>query len=186
MPEEIYDPRERLEIFLNAIRTGNVDDLPDPQTREEMYLAAIAGKSALPDTTDASVGDTLMLNNEKIPEWGTSAKHYLHYIYIKITESSVDMKCAFTLITSDSTAFTSKSALYDYINNHIMHNSSGEVFLTANATSVNNVMKMVTFFRLGTSSPGIRYNTVNLSDGTSSGFVNTTSWDIIGDYVYDI
>ena len=70
MPEEIYDPRERLEIFLNAVRTGDVDDLPDPQTREEMYLAAIASKSALPDTADASVGDALVLDSDKTPVWG--------------------------------------------------------------------------------------------------------------------
>ena len=54
MPD-IYDPRDRREIFLNGIKAGDASGLPDPQTREEMYLAAIAGKS-LPEfpNTDGS------------------------------------------------------------------------------------------------------------------------------------
>lgn len=51
MPD-IYDPRDRREIFLNGIKAGDASGLPDPQTREEMYLAAIAGKS-LPEFPDA-------------------------------------------------------------------------------------------------------------------------------------
>ena len=82
MSEEIYDPRERLEIFLNAVRTGDVEDLPDPQTREEMYLAAIAAKSDLPDTTEASVGDALVLDEDKKPTWAAAgAKKYVNNIY---------------------------------------------------------------------------------------------------------
>ncbi|MBO7096322.1 MAG: hypothetical protein J6V94_05125 [Lachnospiraceae bacterium] len=51
MPD-IFDPRDRREIFLNGIKAGDASGLPDPQTREEMYLAAIAAKS-LPEFPDA-------------------------------------------------------------------------------------------------------------------------------------
>ena len=52
MPD-IYDPRDRREIVLNGIKAGDASGLPDPQTREEMYLAAIAGKS-LPEFPSAN------------------------------------------------------------------------------------------------------------------------------------
>lgn len=46
---DIYDPRERREVFLNAIRTGDTNDLPDPENREELFLSAIAGNAGLPE-----------------------------------------------------------------------------------------------------------------------------------------
>ncbi len=52
MPD-IYDPRDRREIFLNGIKAGDTSGLPDPQTREEVYLAAIAAKS-LPEYPSAN------------------------------------------------------------------------------------------------------------------------------------
>lgn len=119
MPEEIYDPRERLEIFLNAVRTGDVEGLPDPQTREEMYLAAIAGKSALPDTTDAAVGDALVIDSDKKPVWATAgAKKYLHNI--KIVSGTTYISFAF--INEVETAYTSITnvgkALYAIYGDH--------------------------------------------------------------------
>lgn len=41
MPD-IYDPRTRDEIFLNALKTGDISELPEPATREELFLSAIA------------------------------------------------------------------------------------------------------------------------------------------------
>lgn len=41
MPD-IYDPRNRNELFLDGVRTGEPDRLPDPRTRIELYLKAIA------------------------------------------------------------------------------------------------------------------------------------------------
>jgi hypothetical protein len=111
MSEEIYDPRERLEIFLNAVRTGDVEDLPDPQTREEMYLAAIAAKSALPDTTDASPGDALMLDEDKIPVWSTPGggdNYYLHQIRLSFTSPSRG-QVRFKIISNDSEAYTKET-----------------------------------------------------------------------------
>lgn len=35
-------PLTRGEVFLNAVATGDASNLPDPKTREEMYLEAIA------------------------------------------------------------------------------------------------------------------------------------------------
>lgn len=120
MSEEIYDPRERLEIFLNAVRTGDVESLPDPQTREEMYLAAIAAKSALPDPTDASVGDALLLDADKVPTWGpvTPAPKYMHNI--KISKSG-GATIFFKFVNSVANAYTSTTdalkALYALVGN---------------------------------------------------------------------
>ena len=41
MPD-IYDPRDRFEIFLKAIKDCDASTLPDPETREEIFLKAIA------------------------------------------------------------------------------------------------------------------------------------------------
>lgn len=120
MSEEIYDPRERLEIFLNAVRTGDVEGLPDPQTREEMYLAAIAGKSALPDTADASIGDALVLDADKKPVWDsipapTIPKKYVHNIWLEKSSSSIVTTVAFTIINSDSTPFDNIETVRSYL-----------------------------------------------------------------------
>lgn len=63
MPD-IYDPRDRREIFLNGVRAGDASGLPDPQTRDELYLAAIAGKS-LPEfpTEDGYYFPKLTISN---------------------------------------------------------------------------------------------------------------------------
>ena len=108
MSEEIYDPRERLEIFLNAVRTGDVEGLPDPQTREEMYLAAIAAKSGLPDTADASVGDALVLDVDKKPIWGKigSDTLYQHFITLRSGTGANAITAIFSIIASKSSAFT--------------------------------------------------------------------------------
>lgn len=112
MSEEIYDPRERLEIFLNAVRTGDVEGLPDPQTREEMYLAAIAAKSALPDTADASVGDALVLDDDKKPIWqANDKKSYLHIIKASKSNSYYILT---SIVTNFNTPFT-YDALYEYL-----------------------------------------------------------------------
>ena len=51
-------PNNRYEKYLNAIATGNADDLPDPITREETYLAFIAqnggGSGGSKDYSDLS------------------------------------------------------------------------------------------------------------------------------------
>lgn len=54
MPDDIYNPRDRFEIFLKAIKDADASDLPEPETREEIFLKAIAEtlqaiKEALPD-----------------------------------------------------------------------------------------------------------------------------------------
>ena len=53
MPDDIFNPRDRFEIFLKAIKDADASNLPEPETREEIYLKAIAEqlqaiKEALP------------------------------------------------------------------------------------------------------------------------------------------
>lgn len=70
MPD-IYDPRDRREIFLNGIKAGDASGLPDPQTREEMYLAAIATKSLpeFPDTDGSYMLTLTISDGEATLEW---------------------------------------------------------------------------------------------------------------------
>lgn len=54
MPDTTLNPRDRLELFLKAIKDADASDLPEPETREEIFLKAIAEqlqaiKAALPD-----------------------------------------------------------------------------------------------------------------------------------------
>lgn len=115
MSEDIYDPRERLEIFLNAIRTGDVDDLPDPETREELYLYAIASKSPLPDTADASVGDALVLDSDKNPVWAAGGKkYYMHNVSLTASRGSFSV----SIISDDSTPFTTVAGVAKWLNDH--------------------------------------------------------------------
>lgn len=70
MPD-IYDPRDRREIFLNGIKAGDTSGLPDPQTREELYLAAIAAKSLpeFPDTDDTYILSLTISDGVATLEW---------------------------------------------------------------------------------------------------------------------
>ncbi len=158
MPEEIYDPRERLEIFLNAVRTGDVEGLPDPQTREEMYLAAIAAKSALPDPSEASAGDTLVLDSDKKPVWGTvpipeTKKYYNHSIRL----GSGDIIFYMNIITDSPASFT-RDTLQQYIIDHGRRPCTGIIKDPGNPTvyaivlSVNEVSEVgeLGYYRFGT------------------------------------
>lgn len=171
MSEEIYDPRERLEIFLNAIRTGDVEDLPDPQTREEMYLAAIAGKSALPDPTDASVGAALVLDADKNPVWVTptppeSKKYYLHLV----TGTSHSQKVEVSIITSSETSFTS-TTLNSYL--YQLGTSAGGISYPASGSFIDSGTLIIVRGIYYTSSKASLYTQgVTITDGalTSTGF----------------
>lgn len=58
MPD-IYDPRDRRELFLRGLLDGD-GDLPDPETREELFLAAIAAR-AIPEYPETDGTYTLQL-----------------------------------------------------------------------------------------------------------------------------
>ena len=58
MPD-VYDPRDRMEVFLRGLLDGD-GDLPDPETREELFLSAIAAR-AIPKYPDTDGTYTLKL-----------------------------------------------------------------------------------------------------------------------------
>ena len=115
MPDNL-DPRSREELFLNGILSDDPSDLPDPETREELYLKAIAekiGSRGLPDTTDASIGDALILDNDKNPVWSTPSggtKKYMHYISVRggVYDSGISdpFGVSFSAITDSATPIT--------------------------------------------------------------------------------
>lgn len=50
--EGLPDPQNREEIFLYAIASGDVSDLPAPETRKELFLTAIAERLKKEDVND--------------------------------------------------------------------------------------------------------------------------------------
>lgn len=59
------DIRDRRELFLAAVARGDASDLPDPETREEAIIAAIARRSLPPyPTEDGQYVLTLEISGE--------------------------------------------------------------------------------------------------------------------------
>lgn len=78
------DPRTRKEVFLAGMLYGDPEDLPDPETRDELYMKAIGEAikaGGLPDPSEASEGDVLTVGADG-PEWAAPAGggKYIHNI----------------------------------------------------------------------------------------------------------
>ena len=103
------DPRTRKEVFLAGMLYGDPEDLPDPETRDELYMKAIAEvikAGGIPDPSEASVGDVLT-NGADGPEWappsGGVSELWTHILYITMGGGVTgNIKVAFV---SDSQTF---------------------------------------------------------------------------------
>lgn len=88
------DPRTRKEVFLAGMLYGDPDDLPDPETRDELYMKAIGEAikaGGLPDPSEASEGDVLAIGSDG-PEWVSPSggtELWQHIAYIVISNSPV-------------------------------------------------------------------------------------------------
>lgn len=73
------------------------------------------GADPLPDVTDASAGDALVLDENKIPVWSSvGGKKYLHNIMVKYSTSS-DFSATFLIINDSPNKYDTKNALKSYL-----------------------------------------------------------------------
>lgn len=101
------DPRTRKEVFLAGMLYGDPDDLPDPNTRDELYMKAIAEtikEGGVPSPEGADVGDVLTIGADG-PEWAAPSggdSHYLHEISYRASSESL----MFSIITDSPEPYT--------------------------------------------------------------------------------
>lgn len=115
---------------------------------------------ALPDVTDATAGDALVLDADKKPTWDaiptpTIPKKYLHNIMVKYSTSS-DFSATFLIINDSPNKYESKNELKSYLKS------------VTNPTTASGVAKIGSKYQIVT-----RYNT---SDDTGMTF-NCTEVD---------
>ena len=105
------DPRTRKEVFLAGMLYGDPDDLPDPNTRDELFMKAIAEtikEGGVPSPEGANVGDVLTIGADG-PEWTAPSGGTLYRHNIRFTQTNMDVMTV--IINSTSTALTKTDVL---------------------------------------------------------------------------
>lgn len=67
----VTDPRDRLELFLKGIIDADFSNLPDPITRDEIFLAAIAARAIpeYPNTDGTYILQLTITDGDATLEW---------------------------------------------------------------------------------------------------------------------
>ena len=121
------DPRTRKEVFLSGMLYGDPEDLPDPETRDELFMKAIAEtikEGGVPSPEGADVGDVLTIGADG-PEWAAPSGGDI-YKHIWVYEfSNSDGHTSFTLTHYDNNPVASLDFLYDTDSNNLYFDVQG-------------------------------------------------------------